>query len=223
MPLDIEGRRVFTEVSEVVDPRRSVLVVLDMENHYCHPDGWLAQHRDIHFVVDLLPRLSHTIATARNVGIRAIVYVSTARSPGERLADSYRRSLAREGFRAEEFLPLVGSWDARVIDALTPEREDLVLHKLKANAFADTHLDSVLHASGAVTVILAGLFSHSSVESTARSSAFLGYHAAVLTDCIAAHDLSLHECALRTMETRVDLLTSVELGQLWTTLAGQPR
>ena len=102
-----------------------------------------------------------------------------------------------------------GSRGAAIVEAVAPEAADLVVTHTRISGFHGTALDSLLRGRGVDTVLLAGVATNVSVESTARAAADHGYRTVVVTDaCSAAtaeaHDASLGSLALLTELTTVD-------------------
>lgn len=59
------------------DPARCALIVIDMQNDFCSPDGSLAQKGfDVTAPVAMAPRLDHLVASARTAGVR-VIFVRT--------------------------------------------------------------------------------------------------------------------------------------------------
>ena len=68
-------------LEELVDPKTSALVVVDMQNDFCHSEGALAKGRQSPTLIQAMaPRLRGLLADARRTGI-AIVHVRTHHSP----------------------------------------------------------------------------------------------------------------------------------------------
>ena len=65
---------------------------------------------------------------------------------------------------------------------LEPKRGDLVVEKMRMNAFHDTSLETLLKGLGADTVVITGAWTNFSIEHTARHAADAGYRAIVVTD-----------------------------------------
>ena len=115
---------------------------------------------------------------ARRAGMAVIHvhYVVEEGAPGLKLNAPLFQSVA-------EAKALVrGTWGAAPVEGLEPQAGDLVVEKMRMNAFHDTRLDTLLKGLGAATVIIAGAWTNFSVEHTARHAADAGYRAVVLTD-----------------------------------------
>ncbi|MDX6516929.1 MAG: gluconolactonase [Gaiellaceae bacterium] len=75
-----------------------------------------------------------------------------------------------------------GTWGAAPVDGLEPRAGDLVIEKLRMNAFFGTKLDAVLRGLGVDTVVLTGAWTNMSIEHTARHAADAGYRVVVASD-----------------------------------------
>lgn len=190
-PVTIEvGTRALT-----FDSARTAMIVVDMQNDFCHPEGWLA-----HIGVDVTPArqpiapLSRLLPVLRKAGLPVIwlnwgnrpdrlnlspsllhVYNPTGRGTG--LGDPLPGSGAHV---LEE-----GSWSAAVVDELAIAPEDIRVSKYRMSGFPDTPLDSILKTLGVTTLLFAGVNSDQCVYATLMSANFLGYDCLLVEDCAA--------------------------------------
>ena len=90
----------------------------------------------------------------------------------------------------------------RVYKDLAPrqddEREFIVTHK-RINGFYDSPLETVLRAVAARRLIIAGVATHSVVESTVRHAVDMGYEVVVAANACAAGDPDAHAASLASM------------------------
>lgn len=163
-----------------IDPRTSALIVQDLQNDVIAEGGAFAEsgapaHARAQNVVANVVSLAQA---ARRAGMAVIHvhYVVEEGAPGLKLNAPLFQSVA-------EAKALVrGTWGAAPVEGLEPQAGDLVVEKMRMNAFHDTRLDTLLKGLGAATVIIAGAWTNFSVEHTARHAADAGYRAVVLTD-----------------------------------------
>ena len=67
----IQGVPVLDTLAELVDPRHTAVVVIDMQNDFCHPDGHFARNgKDIGAIAASVPALS---AFVREVQARQVM------------------------------------------------------------------------------------------------------------------------------------------------------
>ena len=108
-----------------------------------------------------------------------------------------------------------GEWGSAFFEPLAPldsPREFVLTHN-RISAFYGTTLEPLLHLLRAQQVVVAGVATHSVVESTVRDAADRGFEVWVAADACAAADASAHQAALASMAliariTTVDSLLS---------------
>ncbi len=175
-----------------IDLARSALVVVDMQNDFCHPEGWFAQkglgtkaaRRPIPVIRDLLPawRGAGGAVVWLHWGIRADKrnLAPTVHFKGKRTADGVGYA---EHSPIDHGPSLVqGSWGAQRIDELADAPGDITVHKHRLSGFWDNELDSVLRQQGITTLLFAGINTDRCVFSTLQDANFLGYDCVLLED-----------------------------------------
>jgi ureidoacrylate peracid hydrolase len=178
--------------SVAFDLTRSALVVVDMQNDFCHPEGWFAQkgiatkpmRKPIPVIAKLLPawRDAGGAVVWLNWGIRADRrnLSPTVQFKGKRSADAVGYA---EHSPIDHGPSLVqGSWGAQVIDELPVAANDITVHKHRLSGFWDNELDSLLRQQGVTTLMFAGINTDRCVFSTLTDAAFLGYDCVLLED-----------------------------------------
>ncbi len=169
-----------------LEAARTALVVVDMQNGFCHPDGSLyapGSEAVIDPIVDLVER-------ARDGGVR-VVYTRDVHPP-EQFADThYYDEFDRWGEHVLE-----GSWEAELVDELEVREDDLVLEKHTYDAFHETQLDGWLSARGIKDLVLCGTLANVCVLHTGGSAGLRDYRPLMVTDCIGALEDAHHEYAL---------------------------
>ena len=187
-----------------IDLRRTALVVIDMQNDFCHSQGWLASigvdvapaRAPIAPLQALLPALRERRVPVLwlnwgnrpdklNLSPSALhVYNGDGRSLG--LGDKLpgTPSDIREGDAHNRVLQ-VDSWGAAVVEELVKAHTDISIDKFRMSGFYDTPLDSVLRNLDIKTVLFAGVNADQCVLATLMDANFLGYDCVLLEDCTA--------------------------------------
>ncbi|MGD1908251.1 MAG: cysteine hydrolase family protein, partial [Leptolyngbyaceae cyanobacterium] len=178
-----------------IDLAKTACIVVDMQNDFCHPQGWLASigvdvtpaRQPIQPLQTLLPQLrSHQVPILwLNWGNRPdLLNISPA------LRHVYNPS--GEGVGLADPLPSNGapvltkdSWAAAVVDELPAAPEDIWVDKYRMSGFWDTPLDSILRNLGKTTLLLTGVNADQCVLCTLQDANFLGYDCILLRDCTA--------------------------------------
>jgi nicotinamidase-related amidase len=178
-----------------LEPSRTALLVVDMQNDYVAPEGalmvwqkerWANLEGFQRTLDEVVPTVEGLIRAARGVGVLPI-WARTVLTPA---TDSrFWRAQGQETCRA-------GTWGAEIFDALRPHDDDIVISKRRHSAFFGTHLDSVLRGNGIETVVVTGVGTHGCVESTVRDAMTLDYWAVVPSDGCGTGDLEAHAAAL---------------------------
>ena len=178
-----------------LDVNRSALVIIDMQNDFCHSKGWLASigvdvgpaRAPIAPLQNLLP------AWRKNGG--SVVWLNWGNRPdllnlSPSLLHVYQPT--GQGIGLGSTLPGTGapvlekgSWSAAVVDELTIATGDIQIDKHRMSGFWDTPLDSVLRNLGVTTLLFAGVNADQCVMCTLQDANFLGYDCVLLQDCTA--------------------------------------
>ncbi|WP_234906522.1 cysteine hydrolase family protein [Rhizobium rhizogenes] len=178
-----------------IDLARTAIVVVDMQNDFCHPDGWLA-----HIGVDVTPArapitpLQTLLPTLRKEGV-PIIWLNWGNRPDRMnlppaVLHVYNRDGRSIGIgdtlpkRDAEVLQ-AGSWAAAVVDELAPHTNDISVDKFRMSGFHDTELDSILRNLDIETVLFAGVNADQCVLCTLQDANFRGYDCILLEDCSA--------------------------------------
>ncbi len=179
-----------------VDLAKTALLVIDMQNDFCHPDGWLAS-----IGVDVSPArapiqpLQVLLPALRSLSI-PVLWVNWGNRPDLlNISASVRHVYNPTGTGVGLGDPLpsngspvlsAGSWAAAVVDELEQQPEDIRVDKFRMSGFWDTPLDSILKNLGRTTLLFAGVNADQCVMATLQDANFLGYDCILLSDCTAA-------------------------------------
>ncbi|MEB3359823.1 MAG: isochorismatase family cysteine hydrolase [Synechococcales bacterium] len=192
-PLPVRLMTLTTETKTLsLDASKAALLVIDMQNDFCHPDGWLA-----HIGVDVSPArgaiapLQALIPTLRAAQI-PIIWVNWGNRPDLLNISAGLRHVYNptgEGTGLGDPLPkngapvlMKGSWAAAVVDELEQLPDDIYVDKYRMSGFWDTPLDSILRNLGRTTLFFGGVNADQCVMATLQDANFLGY------DCILVRD-----------------------------------
>lgn len=172
-------------------PAESALIVVDMQNAYASKGGYLdLAGFDVSGATAAIVQINKAIVAARQAGMQIVFFQNgwdkDYREAGGPGSPNFHKSNALKTMRArpdlEGTLLARGGWDYELVDALTPQPEDIIIHKTRYSAFYNTNLDSMLRARGIRTLVFTGIATNVCVESTLRDGFFLEYFGAVLAD-----------------------------------------
>ncbi|WP_122050050.1 isochorismatase family cysteine hydrolase [Asaia bogorensis] len=175
---------------------QTALVLIEFQNDFVSEGG--ALHDGVKAEIARTGMIDRTIAlvkAARAKGVK-IVWVPIEFAKGyPELASAPYGILA--GVKATQAFQR-GEWGAEIIDALSPESDDIVISgKRGLCSFASTNLDFVLRHNGITRVALGGFLTDCCVESTMRTAYELGYDVVTLTDCTATLSQAQHKAAIQ--------------------------
>ena len=178
-----------------IDLLRTAIVVIDMQNDFCTPAGWVE-----HLGVDVSPNrapiapLQNLLPCLRGAAV-PVIWVNWGNRPD--LANMPPNQIhlykpAGTGIGLGDPLPGHGakvlekdSWAAAVVDELKPLPGDISVDKHRISGFWDTPLDSILRNLGIRSVLFAGVNIDQCVLHTLTDANFLGYGCILVEDCCA--------------------------------------
>jgi nicotinamidase-related amidase len=204
------GKQIPTTLEELVDPQRTALLIVDVQNDYAKENGKL-------LFPEMVRSLRNVIDEARRVGV-LIIYIQDTLLPG-RLSDSatsIRRYMVSYGKSNPEDIPstaVEGTYGQEFVDEIRPLKSDVIVKKFRGSGFVGTGLDLLLRSNDIRNVIITGMDTHGCVESTRRTA--IDYHIVVLRDCVNTKNQELHEACLKLMEHGCDLVTSGQVIDIW--------
>lgn len=174
----------------------SALLVIDIQNDFCHSKGSLAQFgRDVSKNQEVVPKIKTLIKHARKVEV-PIIFVQTVQ-------DEFRNSDVwrdRPSVDPEVEIPVAqkGTWGAEFYE-IYPEEKDIIIEKTRYSAFIGTDLDLVLRSLNIKSLIVTGVATNVCVESTARDGFMRDYYVTLVEDCCASFFNDLHEATIKNM------------------------
>ena len=224
--ITIHGKDVPTELSELVDPASSALVVIDMQNDCCSEGG--SGHRaggDVSMYREVVPNIA-AFAEACRVASVPVIHVRILTLPDGasdspawirlRLRANSNYDPSNEG--AWDFT-VEGTWGADFVPELQPQGGEPVVTKFRSSAFHETNLDLLLRSNGIKSVMVAGCTTEGCVESTVRDLCFYDYFGIVLSDCVGSDVRELHEASMLVMGAyRADIASSSDVVDAWRAL-----
>lgn len=174
----------------------TALVVVDMQNAFCHPEGSVARSGlDAAPLAAVVPACARLVAAARAA---AVPLVFTRYSLAPDWSDAGLLGEVSPALRDARGL-IAGSWDAALVSGLEPQAGDLVLDKTRYSAFWGTDLQTWTRAHRVARVVLCGVTTNVCVEGTARDAFAADLRVVVCEDATAAVTPALHAGALESI------------------------
>jgi nicotinamidase-related amidase len=186
-----------------IDPARTALLVVDIQNatfndaHEKIRPEFFAAARDI-----VIANLRRLVDARRRESVEVIYTVM------ENLTrDGRDRSL---DYKLSDFFIARGSWEAKVIDALAPGEDEIVLPKTSSSLFNSTNLDYLLRNIDIEDLVVTGFLTDQCIDHTVKDGADRGYYVTRLTDGCMADTWERHETALACFRGYCRMMTAAE-------------
>jgi len=101
-----------------------------------------------------------------------------------------------------------GSANAQIVPQLAPRNGDVVVTHQRVGAFSGSQLDVLLRSRGIDAVLLAGVSTNVSVESTARQATDLGYRTVLVEDACSSTEMVAHQATVASMRLLGEVTTT---------------
>jgi ureidoacrylate peracid hydrolase len=203
-----------------LDPARTALVVVDMQNAYLSKGGYYDVFGvDISGAPELIKRVNAVVAASRGAGV-PVVFFQNGFAPdlhdagGPDSPNWYKSNalrLMRERTALRGTLLTKGGWDYALQDDIRPEPQDVIVQKPRYSGFWGTNLDMILRARGIRRLVFTGIASNVCVESSLRDAFFLEYFPLLVADAsLQAGPPAVHEAVLYNVETFFGWVTTTD-------------
>ena len=191
----VVARRGREHIFDNLDPRKTALVVVDMQNGFMVPE---LGHAACAMAHEIVPNINRLAQAMRDTG-GAVIWIQTAYTDetlkswstsyemvGPKGAARRKFSLSREN-KGYEIFP-----DLKV------EKTDLIVEKNRYSAFiqGSSNIEEVLKSRGLDTILITGTVTNVCCESTARDAMMRNYRTVMITDGNAANTDDDHNAAL---------------------------
>jgi ureidoacrylate peracid hydrolase len=174
-----------------IQPQRSVVIVVDMQNGFVSTDGYLARAGyDVSGAAQTVENCEKVLDAARRVAI-PIVYLqmgwfSEMHDAGRVGGSNWHKSTAWRLMRTRTDLAGTaitrGTWDYKIVDQLQPRDGDIVVPKTRLSGFFETNLDSILRARKIESIAFVGIATNVCVEATIRDAFYRDYLPLLISD-----------------------------------------
>jgi ureidoacrylate peracid hydrolase len=178
-----------------LDPAKTALVVVDMQNAFMMPG---VAHAPCLTAQDIVPNINRLAQAVRDTG-GAVVWIKTAYTDDtlENWSTLYDM-LGAKGTEKRAAALARGSKGYELWATLDVQADDLTVEKNRYSAFiqGSSDLADVLHARGLDTLLITGTVTNVCCESTARDAMMLNFKTIMLTDGNAAVTDEDHNASL---------------------------
>jgi len=165
---------------DVIDPKKTAMIVVDMQNDFVAPGAPL----EIPAARQVVLKIAEALRACRNTGIKVIYTAHVHRGDGcdMGLFDDLCPPIANRDALID------GSRGVEIYADLVPAAGEHVIKKHRYSGFYGTDLDMILREWGTDTVIISGTTTENCCLSTARDALFHNYRVVFLSDATATYD-----------------------------------
>ncbi|RRJ28901.1 cysteine hydrolase family protein [Halocatena pleomorpha] len=168
------------------DPETTAVVVIDMQNGFCHPEGSL-------YAPDseaAIGPVREVIELARTVGAQ-VIYTRDVHPEGQFDDTHYYDEFDRWGEHVLE-----GTWETEIVEGLPVESDDHVVTKHTYDAFYRTDLEGFLDTHGIRDLLICGTLANVCVLHTAGSAGLRDFRPVIVENAVGVIEDEHREYAL---------------------------
>jgi ureidoacrylate peracid hydrolase len=200
------------EINEYINPKKSAILVIDMQNDFCHPEGYFAKHQcDLIPIHEMIPFLQRYIEGARTLGVT----IAHVRSYLDEKFLSPPMIARNKQLGRINGICLEGTWGSDFYGVL-PVGDEMVLTKHAYSAFFDTDLQEKLLAKDLQSIMVTGVMTNVCCESTLRHGFMLGFYTFLVEDCCASVEKTAHLAAVDNVRKYFGwVLNSIDIITYW--------
>jgi len=183
------------------DPRRTALVMIDMQRDFIEPGGFGATlGNDVSLLAPVVPAAAALIEWARR---QRLLIVHTKECHRADLADCppAKRSRGKPSLRIGDPGPMGrilidGEAGADFVDAVAPQTGDIVVKKPGKGAFHATDLHGILKDHGITSLVFGGVTTEVCVQTTMREANDRGYECLLVEEATGSYFPEFKQAAI---------------------------
>src|SRR6516165_9881175 len=189
------AKRGREHVFEDIEPSKTALVVVDMQNAFMLPG---IAHALCPMAEKIVPNINRLAAAVRATGGRVVWIKTTFKEDALENWSTYFEMVSSEQGNKRIAALTAGSKGHELWSALAIEPSDLIVEKNRFSAFiqGSSNLADVLRGHGLDTVLITGTVTNVCCESTARDAMMLNFRTIMVSDGNAAVTDEDHNASL---------------------------
>jgi len=196
---------IYKTVREIVDPKHTVLVVMDVQ----------VQLFQLMFnKQEFIQSLKLLVESARAHDV-PIIYLKTDHLPREwALSSNVYTAMRNFNFTdPEKFNAVMDHGD--ICPEVTPGKDDWVVSVHSPNLFIQSHIEHILRGKGIETVLMTGISADFGISTMSRDSSCRGFYTIVIRDCVSSSRAELYTASMKVLERNVLVMPSAEIMKEW--------
>lgn len=217
-------------LKEILKPKISALVVVDMQNDFLDPKGFFARlNRPIAQMQSTIPQIQGLIESARSAHVPIIFTkgyedVKFRKGPDLRRAIEWKETDGDGSVNSQS-----GTWGAELYESIKPQEGDTVVEKHKWSAFdgkdkEGKSLKQILEKRGIKTLVITGVVAETCVETSIRDAYDQDYFVVVPRNSVGSNDPEQLQTRMKYWEKGFisDVLHEDELKNYWPPVKESP-
>ncbi len=186
-----------------IDPGRTALLIIDVQNAtYGDAGGGRQAFFHAQAGSTAIPNIAQLQAACRRQRIEVMfTVIENLTLDGRDRGLDYKIS----GFNVPK-----GSWGAKVVEAVAPAGDEIVLSKTSSGLFNSTNFDYLLRNMSIDSVLVTGFLTDQCVDITVRDGADRGYYMTCVADACATESQARHDNALAAFKGYCRTVTTAE-------------
>jgi len=202
---------------DTIVPRKTALLVVDMQNYFMHPD-----YQAVPMAREIVPNVNRLAGIVRAAGGR-VVWLRTATDDTRQSWSIYHEHLMRRDYADWRYASMDTTHEGHALwPALDAKPEDAQIVKKRFSAFiqGSSPIEAHLKRLGVDTLLIAGTTTNVCCESTARDAMMLNYRVVMVHDALAAYTDAEHNATLATfymifgdVQSIAEVTASLQRGQ----------
>jgi ureidoacrylate peracid hydrolase len=202
----------MTREVPALDPRTTALIVVDVQNDFCHPDGVCGRAGyEVQATWDAVAGVERLLKAAREAG-SLVVHI--------RLNvdwDNDSRVWLDQLLRLKQpRLCEPGSFGAAAYRGAEELPGEPVIAKRRYSGFVGTGLEDLLRERGIRTIVVCGVATNICVESTARDGFMRDFELITVSDASGAYSRAAHDATLQVLDLAFGAVaTAEEVARAW--------
>ncbi|MCB0419985.1 MAG: cysteine hydrolase [Bdellovibrionales bacterium] len=179
-----------------LDPKNTALLVIDMQNGFCHEDSAMGQSVGVEPQQSIVPRISEVIELCRQKQLPLFFSQQVHFSEDQ---TRLRKKLPTH-FKKQTFVPcLQGTFEVDFYEPIARlvREDDHIISKHRASVFYDTNLLTRLRMLGIETLIVTGCNTEFCVAHSVRDAYAWDFELIVLSDAVAGIKEEHHRNCLK--------------------------
>jgi nicotinamidase-related amidase len=181
---------------------RAALLIIDVQNGSWSSAKAIKRPEHQAAAARAIPNIRRLLDAFRGAGLEVVYTVMENLT-----ADGRDRSL---DYKLSGIDIAKGSWEAKVIDDIAPDGDEIGLPKTSSSEFNPTKLDYLLRNIGIDVVFVVGFHTYKCIDHAVMDGADRGYYVTCVHDACAAETEALHQAAISCFKGYCRLLSTAE-------------